>query len=88
MRRRRSKETLLAEAERGARRDDDVVVEIDVDRLEGVAQAGGDLDVRPRRTGVAGRMWVQDDQGGGAHLERADADLAGDRPGVWLIVPV
>ena len=87
-----SEQTLLLEAERVARRDDDMVVEVDVDRLEGVAQPVGHLDVRPRRGGVPGRVRMYHDQGGRAHLERADADLAGidrrvvDRAGLQQLV--
>ena len=48
-----SEKTPFPEVEDGARRHDDVVVEVDVDRLEGVTEAGGHLDVRPGRGRVS-----------------------------------
>ena len=48
-----SEKTLFPGAEDGARRHDDVVVEVDVDRLEGATEAGGHLDVRSRRGRVS-----------------------------------
>ena len=65
-----------------ARRDDDVVVEGDVDRLESVAHAVGHLDVRSRRSRIGRRVIVQKQESGGLELQRADADLAGIDRGV------
>ena len=52
-RRRQSEQAALAEAQRAGRGDDDMVEQRDLDRLQGVADAAGHVDIGPGRLRVA-----------------------------------
>src|SRR3546814_4525125 len=62
--------------------DDEVVVDGDAELLGGAAQFLGHGDVGGRGLGVAARMVVDEDEGGGAQLEGALHHLAGVDRGV------
>src|SRR6188768_4109320 len=75
----------LGEADEAFPPDDDVIEHRNPHQLADVAQAAGQLDVRARRRGIAGRMVVTKDHCGDAlpdqrteHVARVDLD-AGQR---------